>query len=111
MASPIYARQHRRDIGNDIRRTSAAHPKRMRHKNKLRNRKIYAAYLAGQTIEALADSYKLHIGTMKHILNSERLKHAVSKEDFYRECRTSRTDAHAPQQTGNSRTPDEMSER
>ena len=73
-----------------------AYPRYMRHKNKLRNRQIYAAFLGGQTIEALAKSHKLHIGTMKHILNAERLKHAVSKEDFYREYRRARSDAHAP---------------
>ena len=74
----------------------------MGHKNKLRNRKIYAAFLAGQTAEALAKSYKLHIGTMKHILNAERLKHAVSKEEFYREYRRSRVDENAFREAENT---------
>ena len=75
-----------------------AYPRYMRHKNTLRNRKIYADFLASQTIEALANAYKLHAGTVKHILNAERLKHAVSKDDFYREYRCSRSDARAPQE-------------
>lgn len=63
-------------------------PGKTKHRNTLRNRKIYAAFLAGQTAEELAKTYKLHIATMKHILNAERLKHAVSKEQFYRDRRS-----------------------
>jgi len=59
----------------------------MKHKNILRNRQIYAAYLRGQTLEILSEIYRLHVGTVKHILDAERLKHAVSAEEFYRRRR------------------------
>ena len=59
----------------------------MKHKNILRNRQIYAAYLRGQTLEDLAKIYRLRVGTVKHILDAERLKHAVSGEEFYRRRR------------------------
>lgn len=59
----------------------------MKRKNILRNRQIYAAYLQGEAFESLAEAYRLHIGTVKHVVDAERLKHAVSREEFYRKRR------------------------
>ena len=52
-----------------------------------RDRKIYEAFEAGQSLEQLSRVYKLSSIRIDNIITAERYKRAVSPEPFYRAIR------------------------
>lgn len=58
----------------------------MGHKNSttaVRNRAILAAHDAGQTVEQLADLYRLAVFTVRSVIRQERHKRMVSRDEYY----------------------------
>ncbi len=58
----------------------------MGHKNSttaVRNRAILAAHEAGQTVEDLAELYRLTLLTVRSVLRQEKHKRVVSRDEFY----------------------------
>jgi Mor family transcriptional regulator len=52
-----------------------------------RNREIYAAFAAGQSIEQLSEIHGLSISRLRAIVVAERHKRIISPEPFYRSLR------------------------
>jgi Mor family transcriptional regulator len=52
-----------------------------------RNRAIYYAFEAGESLESLSQKWGLLVRTLQAIIRHERHKIAVSVDDFYRQRR------------------------
>jgi Mor family transcriptional regulator len=61
----------------------------MNTKTKLRNREIFAGYIAGETTQKLAQSYGLARPTIVAIIGNERHQLEVSVDEFYERLRSS----------------------
>ena len=55
----------------------------MIHKTAARNRKIFAAYHSGETVEGLAEQFKLSTVTVRQIIDREKHNVAVSPDAYY----------------------------
>lgn len=51
------------------------------------NRKMFASFKDGQTVESLGEQYGLSAARVRVLLTNEKHKHEVSPEGFYRACR------------------------
>jgi Mor family transcriptional regulator len=61
----------------------------MRHKKtKHRNREIFAAFQAGQTLASLGEQYGLSVVRIRALLTEEKHRHEVSPEYFYEVMRS-----------------------
>ena len=52
-----------------------------------RNRKIFAAFADGISIDELAEKHRLTVARLREIIRLERLRRAVSTEAIYRALR------------------------
>jgi DNA-binding NarL/FixJ family response regulator len=59
----------------------------MKAKTTERNREIFAAHQAGEPQKQIAETYGIALGTVDHIIRTEKHKLAVSTDSYYRGLR------------------------